>query len=97
MFGRDFVRAGGEKQRIAIARMLLKRPPIMFFDEATSALDMDTEGAIMRRCVRGWRRGVRRRCVGWLGSLTIVASIQEVSRDRTAIIIAHRVRVLLRV
>ena len=35
--------SGGEKQRIAIARTLLKKPSIMIFDEATSALDTETE------------------------------------------------------
>ena len=35
--------SGGEKQRVAIARMLLKNPKIMVFDEATSALDTATE------------------------------------------------------
>ncbi|QOY92682.1 ATP-binding cassette domain-containing protein [Massilia sp. UMI-21] len=38
--------SGGEKQRIAIARALLKNPPILIFDEATSALDADSEHAI---------------------------------------------------
>ncbi|MEQ9812975.1 MAG: ABC transporter ATP-binding protein/permease [Azospirillaceae bacterium] len=38
--------SGGEKQRVAIARTLLKDPPIMMFDEATSALDTHTERAI---------------------------------------------------
>ena len=35
--------SGGEKQRIAISRALLKKTPIMLFDEATSALDTETE------------------------------------------------------
>ena len=38
--------SGGEKQRIAIARTLLKNPPILILDEATSALDSRTEAAI---------------------------------------------------
>jgi ATP-binding cassette subfamily B protein len=38
--------SGGEKQRVAIARTLLKDPPIMIFDEATSALDTANERAI---------------------------------------------------
>ena len=38
--------SGGEKQRVAIARTLLKNPAIVIFDEATSALDSKTENAI---------------------------------------------------
>lgn len=39
--------AGGEKQRVAIARMILKDPKIVLCDEATSALDSETEASIL--------------------------------------------------
>ncbi len=57
--------SGGEKQRVAIARTILKQPRLLLFDEATSALDSHTEKEIQ-------------------------ASLRTVARDRTAIVIAHR-------
>jgi ATP-binding cassette subfamily B protein len=57
--------SGGEKQRVAIARTLLKNPPILVLDEATSALDSRTEQAIQE-------------------------TLERIARDRTTIIIAHR-------
>jgi ATP-binding cassette subfamily B protein len=57
--------SGGEKQRVAIARTLLKNPPILILDEATSALDSRTEADIL-------------------------ATLEQVERGRTTIVIAHR-------
>ena len=57
--------SGGEKQRVAIARTILKNPPILLLDEATSALDTGTEREIQ-------------------------GSLQEISRNRTSLVIAHR-------
>ncbi|MDE0934201.1 MAG: ABC transporter ATP-binding protein/permease, partial [Novosphingopyxis baekryungensis] len=48
--------SGGEKQRVAIARTLLKNPPILILDEATSALDSRTEDAIQDTLDRIARR-----------------------------------------
>jgi ATP-binding cassette subfamily B protein len=43
---RGFRFSGGEKQRIAIARTILRNPPVLILDEATSALDVQTERAV---------------------------------------------------
>ncbi|MEP7239820.1 MAG: ABC transporter ATP-binding protein/permease [Devosia sp.] len=57
--------SGGEKQRVAIARTILKGPPILILDEATSALDTKTEQDIK-------------------------SALDAVSRNRTTLVIAHR-------
>ncbi|MDZ7830018.1 MAG: ABC transporter ATP-binding protein/permease [Halofilum sp. (in: g-proteobacteria)] len=44
--------SGGEKQRVAIARVILKRPPVLVFDEATSSLDSRSEEAILSALAR---------------------------------------------
>ncbi|KAK0101556.1 Iron-sulfur clusters transporter atm1, mitochondrial [Cadophora gregata] len=45
---RGMMISGGEKQRLAVSRLILKDPPLLFFDEATSALDTHTEQALMQ-------------------------------------------------
>lgn len=45
--------SGGEKQRMAIARLILKRPRIIMLDEATSALDSETEQQIQSKLIQG--------------------------------------------
>ena len=49
--------SGGEKQRVGIARTLLKDPPILLLDEATSALDSETERGIQDELARDGRSG----------------------------------------
>jgi len=58
--------SGGEKQRISIARALLKSPQILILDDATSSVDMETEFEIQN-------------------------SLEEIMKNRTTIIIAHRI------
>lgn len=59
--------SGGEKQRISIARAMLKDAPIVILDEATSALDAENEHEIL-------------------------AAIDELTRNKTVIMIAHRMK-----
>ncbi|KAL2354268.1 ABC transporter-like protein [Cryomyces antarcticus] len=44
---RGMMISGGEKQRLAVSRLILKDPPLLFFDEATSALDTYTEQTLL--------------------------------------------------
>ncbi|CCF60037.1 hypothetical protein KAFR_0I02580 [Kazachstania africana CBS 2517] len=56
---RGLMISGGEKQRLAIARVLLKDASVMFFDEATSALDTHTEQALLKTIRANFKTGSR--------------------------------------
>ncbi len=78
--------SGGEKQRLAVARLLLKDPPVLFFDEATSSLDTKTEAALMQN-INGIIREKRRTSVFVAHRLRTIA-------DADLIIVMDRGRVV---
>jgi ABC-type arginine transport system ATPase subunit len=78
IFGFRLMISGGEKQRIQLARVFLKDPPILAYDEATSALDQKTEGSIMNT----------------IKAFLNTSPRDYVATNRTSIFIAHRLTIV---
>jgi len=78
--------SGGEKQRVAIARTLLKKPQIMLYDEATSSLDTDTERNIQSAILSASNTGGQTVLVIAHRLSTIVKSDQIVVLDQGQIV-----------
>lgn len=68
--GKNF--SGGQRQRLSLARAILKNAPILLLDEATSSVDIETEKLIQN-------------------------SIEEFAKDKTLIIVAHRLNTIINV
>ena len=71
--------SGGERQRLGIARALLKRAPILVLDEPTSALDAISEAAIFD-ALRGLRKN---------RTILVIAHRLSTIRDATRILVLH--------
>jgi ABC-type multidrug transport system fused ATPase/permease subunit len=70
--------SGGEQQRLAVARALLRNSPVLILDESTSALDMATEAALLQ-AIRNFRPGMatvlishRLKSLGWVDRFVVL-------------------------
>ncbi|KAK3953842.1 P-loop containing nucleoside triphosphate hydrolase protein [Pseudoneurospora amorphoporcata] len=79
---RGLMISGGEKQRLAVSRLILKNPPLLFFDEATSALDTHTEQALMEN-INAILKGLGKEGEG-----------EGEEKKKTSLFVAHRLRTI---
>jgi RNA polymerase sigma factor (sigma-70 family) len=87
---RGYKLSGGEKQRVAIARVLLKDPRVLILDEATSALDTVSERLIQAALERAWRRRGTlvdtERMRPWLDRIVVNEAIRSRGRPRPTVV-----------
>jgi ABC-type bacteriocin/lantibiotic exporter with double-glycine peptidase domain len=76
--------SGGQRQKLAIARIFLKEPPVLIMDEATSGLDNDSQGRIQELLEAQWK-----------GKSTLIAVVHRLDiikkYDRVAVMKAGRI------
>ncbi|RHZ82635.1 hypothetical protein Glove_106g17 [Diversispora epigaea] len=85
---RGLMLSGGEKQRVALARTILKDPPILFFDEATSALDIHTEQSLLSN-IKNILQSSQKTSIFVAHRLRSIADADEIFVLRNGVITEH--------